>query len=473
MPGQEKGYKTKTKFFRESSIKSPLANKGWLVPINENGVKAKSNLNKPGTTPSNRDANAPYEDPPTVGGPFKVPVDAHNFGHYLWALFDDPVSTVVAAKALGNGAAVDKGSGKVGLPCPGHGLAAGAPVIIEGTTHYDGAYVLQRETSTDEIVVLATYAAETVSSADTCTLARRVTLSAGAARNVASGLVGLPALGHGLPVGAEITVAGTVNYDGAHIVRRGASANEIVISATYVSETMDGSETATARFYDHVYTVGDEMPSFALERSFPTIGKFVQAVGARFGTFSVDIGGTGELTASMDVSACREDKDNPSLDETPAEFPFQRFQKVQATVREGGVTRQGRVTALAVQLGFDLETDLQTCDGDGVNPGTGELGDINPGVLEVKGSLTALLTDATLMDRAELGTVAPIEVFMINGGYRLFLEFQETRLSRNTPDTMDAKGVKETYDWMGWRGTGSNQSSVKATLRNEIKSWEE
>ena len=58
------------------------------------------------------------------------------------------------------GAAVDKGGGEVGIPCTAHGLAAGDHIRIEGSQNYNDEYTIN-SVSTDEIVITATYTAET------------------------------------------------------------------------------------------------------------------------------------------------------------------------------------------------------------------------------------------------------------------------------------------------------------------------
>jgi hypothetical protein len=59
-----------------------------------------------------------------------------------------------------------------------------------------------------------------------------------------SGLVGIPLTSHGMGVGAVVTISGTTNYNGTFdIVSK--TANEFVITATYVAETFAGTETVT------------------------------------------------------------------------------------------------------------------------------------------------------------------------------------------------------------------------------------
>lgn len=66
------------------------------------------------------------------------------------------------AKNPNAAAAVDKSGGLVGIPCTGHMLTGAVDrVRIQGTQNYDGEYELDATTSADELVVTATYVAET------------------------------------------------------------------------------------------------------------------------------------------------------------------------------------------------------------------------------------------------------------------------------------------------------------------------
>ena len=61
-----------------------------------------------------------------------------------------------------NAAAVDAGSGKVKLPlASGHGFVAGERVCVDGTTNYNGVYVID-SVEDGYIVIPATYVAETI-----------------------------------------------------------------------------------------------------------------------------------------------------------------------------------------------------------------------------------------------------------------------------------------------------------------------
>lgn len=229
-------------------------------------------------------------------------------------------------------AAVDKGGGLVGLPITGQPFSAGDSIQVRGTTNYDGTYAVDASSSTDEIVVSATYSAETFTGTETvsqrltlgpgndcplveaglkvtiegvaCTISSitgdgeadgEVTLSGSmgdspvssivglsvvsqhedvkgpavnwvqdneasghfegaqqyldnaSAVNKGAGLVGIPCTAHGYDAGQTIELRGTSYYDGSYVLDATTSVNEMVIEASYLSETFSGSETVNLR----------------------------------------------------------------------------------------------------------------------------------------------------------------------------------------------------------------------------------
>jgi hypothetical protein len=72
---------------------------------------------------------------------------------------------------LDNAAAVDKGSGLVGIPITAHTFNALDTTTIAGTTNYDGTYTIISET-TNEIVITATFQAETFAGTETASWSR-------------------------------------------------------------------------------------------------------------------------------------------------------------------------------------------------------------------------------------------------------------------------------------------------------------
>lgn len=99
-------------------------------------------------------------------------------------------------KNLNAAAAVNKGSGKVGIPCTAHGYAIDSAVKIIGTINYNGYFIVQTETTANEIVIIDTYVAETFSGSET------VHQAPGPDTNVLTDLVEITA-GNGYTAGGQ------------------------------------------------------------------------------------------------------------------------------------------------------------------------------------------------------------------------------------------------------------------------------
>lgn len=67
---------------------------------------------------------------------------------------------------INNAAAVNKGGGLVGIPLTAQPFDTGDGVTIVNTINYDGAYTVDASSSANEVVITATYAAETFDGTD-------------------------------------------------------------------------------------------------------------------------------------------------------------------------------------------------------------------------------------------------------------------------------------------------------------------
>ncbi|MGE4551793.1 MAG: phage tail tube protein, partial [Desulfovibrionaceae bacterium] len=254
---------------------------------------------------------------------------------------------------------------------------------------------------------------------------------------------------------------------GAHFVVRGTTSNLLAVAGSFVDETMDGTETATAPFFDHTFTVRDvAMPSLTVEKAFPTVGAYLRSRGCKVNQCSLTLGGDGELTASLEVKGAAEDKAAEVLDAAAVSHPFARFKNFQAAVAEGGAAVSGRFKEFELTLGFDLDDDTYTIGDEG------ERGDLGEGVIALSGKLTALFKDTAYLDKALAGTATSLTATLTNGGYRLAFAFQEVKFQRTSPAIEGPKGVKESFTWNAYYSSGAADSSVVVTLRNEIANWE-
>jgi len=104
-------------------------------------------------------------------GTLRLKIDAGANGLGIYSTNADTVTCTITADAdeqnLDNAAATDEGGGLVGIPCTGHGYSSGGQVLINGSTNYDGVHTLDAGTTTDNMVIPATYSAETFAGTET------------------------------------------------------------------------------------------------------------------------------------------------------------------------------------------------------------------------------------------------------------------------------------------------------------------
>ena len=466
---QAKGYQGKTVIDFEAAFGTvPSTPKGYRMPIMTNSIAAAVSLTNDETLTGRRDPVEPGQGNVDVAGALKVPVDAHNTGLHLRSMFGAPTTVVVAAVTLNAASAVNKGGGKVGLPSTAHGLAANAPVVIEGTTNYDGAYLLDRATSVDELVITKTYTAETFSTADTVSLARQAVID-GVVRLAGGGKVGLPAAAHGLPVGARIVVDGTTNYDATYTVLRGTSANELLVTATNTAETITAA-TATAAFYDHTFKVGDTMPSIIAEKAFPSIPRYYVARGLKVSKLDLSFGGEGVLSNTMTYVGAGEEDSANEYDADAVELPVVKFNQKDVTLTEGGVAYSNRVKTVSLSVDFGLETDGYTMN---TPDKAGERGALTEGLLGLEGNLEALFSGVDLVDKAIANTTSSLGLLAATKGYELEVSLEEIKYERSSPGIEGPKGVLEKHKFMPFYASGASDSSIVIRLRNEMYSLEQ
>lgn len=142
---------------------------GLLIPFNYPwDLKAVRDLKVGATHRGRRDGAVPFYGNSDAKGSCVVPVDQVAIGWWLRALLGTPQTSAPSSHTLNNAAAVDKVGDFVGIPITGHAFVAGETVVISGTTHYNGTFVITSKT-TNEIVIPSLYTAETFAGTETCT----------------------------------------------------------------------------------------------------------------------------------------------------------------------------------------------------------------------------------------------------------------------------------------------------------------
>lgn len=467
MTTQAKGVLTQVVMGFEDSFNGGAASPlGYRLPLNTYGVKKARPKNKAATLTGTRNPAEPYDGNTAADGDGVYPVCSRSMFYQLKGMFNSPATTAGPAKTLDAGGAVNKGSGRVGLPCTAHGMAVGDQVQISDTSNYDGVYVLHSTTSVNELVVTASYAAESFSGTEVATPCIQKNPDAAAAVNKGDGLVGIPCTGHGLPVGAEITIANSVNYNDTYQVERGTSANEIVITDSFSSETFDGEETITALFWSHEFTVPDSMPSLWVDKGFTNISQYFLQTGLRASTWSLSVGGDGELTQTIGFLGANEARDTSEYDSDHVIVAMKRFNMFQAALAEGGATlTTNKAKALALDFGFGLDGD-QYCIGD-----QGVRGDLPEGSMEIGGTLTALFEDETLLAKGEDIVESSLALTFTRGHYSLGISIEELQYEATSPPIDGPQGVLQELKFEGYWADGASGSGVVVTLVTDIKTY--
>lgn len=448
----------------------PAVPVGKVMPFNTCGLKGDAPKNTPDTITGRRDPVRPFEGNQNVTGAIVVPVDFRNFPWWLRGCFGAPASTVNAAVNIDNAAAVDKGGGTVGIPITGHPFSAGDSITIIGTTNYDDDYTVLAASTTDEVVVTAAYQAEVFAGTEAAALAVQSPLfiDNDDAVDKGDGTVGIPATAHGLSEGDSITIAGTVAYNGNYTVLGATTTNEIVITTTYAAETFAGTELAYKRYNVHVFTIGDSMPSMVIERRFTDGAAFTTymcSLGCRVGKLSIDVGGDGELTASLDITGASETNESTAIDATPDSLGILRAHNKQASLLEGGAALAAIGTKFSMNIDFGLDTDSFTIGGGGVR------GDLPEGIVKAEGSLEVLFKNATIMAKAIAGSESSIQCTLTSGIYTMDFLFSELEYARTAPAVDGPKGVRMSLPWMAYFDDSTGDSVVTVTVANDVASY--
>lgn len=211
--------------------------------------------------------------------------------------------------------------------------------------------------------------------------------------------------------------------------------------------------------YTHKFTIGQTMPSLFIDQGYKDINVYEQFTGVRISKLSMDFGGDGELTASLDVMGCKENlQDSPTVS-NPTEIQITEFGNFQASVQEGGKD-------IAICTAIDVEVDFGL-DGDSYPIGAkGYRTDIDPGLVSVSGNLTAMFTDKALLEKAVNNTESSIVIRIVNGQNQLIFSIPEVQYSLTSPGIDGPSGIDVKLPFQGYYTDNTDKSAFIATLIN-------
>ena len=155
--------------------------------------------------------------------------------------------------------------------------------------------------------------------------------------------------------------------------------------------------------YTHVFKSGAQtLPSMSIEVGMPEVPSYAMNKGVRVNTFSLEMRPRGLIDATVALLAKGETKASATAAGTPVAIDAERFSAFNGSIKQDGVVL-GNVVASSFSYSNQLEA-IETIRDDG------EIEDIDPGMVQLRGSITVRYASRDLMDLAEAGTPIVIEL---------------------------------------------------------------
>jgi len=222
--------------------------------------------------------------------------------------------------------------------------------------------------------------------------------------------------------------------------------------------------------YTHEFKVPDSQGSYTLEIANKdlTTARYLQHRGCKISSISIDIGGDGELTASLGILGATSSWETSSMDATPTDnTTLGRLNNFHASLTEGGSAISNVVTAsFTIDMGLD--------DSQYVIGGSGTLGSIPEGIVSVGGSITMLMDDAAyaVIAKGDAETESSLALTLYGGtSSQMEIELQEILYSMNGPAYPGPQGIQVSLDFQGYYTDGSEASSIVFRLVNGVSSY--
>jgi hypothetical protein len=268
--------------------------------------------------------------------------------------------------------------------------------------------------------------------------------------------------GQGITLTADVMptglVAGTVYY----LVSKDTNTFKLATTpgGTAIDFTTDGTAVKITTVCAHVWKMGTAMPSITLEKGFTDITQYMLFNGCKIGSFGIDLGGDGELVATLGVKGAKVTASAVAYDAsltTPG--TLNRVNNFQAALQEGGSTF-AKATKMGIKVDFDLDDSIFCIGNNGIR------GDLPQGIGKVSGTVEALFEDLTLLNKAINRTESSIKATLTSGTSSLEFLLPEVEYAVKTPAIEGPKGVLQMLDYVGYKNNANEATAIQVTLIN-------
>lgn len=440
----------------------PDTKAGKVMPFNPGlSVAPQQKANAPATILSGREPLEPIRGYVDVGGDAPIPLDGIAFGSWLRASLGLVSNNPFVPPNLDHAAVVDLGNGLVGLPAKGHGLTPDMPILISGTQHYDGEYLVDASTTANQIVVAAAYQAEALAAGVVYLCA--TSLHAGDAVDLGGGKVGIPLPDHGYSAGDSVIISGTQHYNGTFPLDAATTADQLVVAQAYTAETFAPGGIVRLNLIKHVFTVG-ALPSFIGEEQYPDVSTFMLYTGCKVGKMGMKFGGDGEIVVTLTIMGATCTTNSTSYQDAAEEMGFARFNFDQQYIYLDGVPCEDI-------LEFEMNLDNQN-DGDIYPLGSkGFRKAINDGKSTIGGTFKAMFMDQSLIKKGENWEPTAFKTGFARDKEFLDMEMTQTKFARGGPGVPNPKGLTVDFSYQAYRNVVAQLRALTITLINQIAAY--
>ena len=286
------------------------------------------------------------------------------------------------------------------------------------------------------------------------TIMPRVSYSAGATRSLNTSSV---ITGNRSPSAPS---AGNTDYTGNIVVPVDAQTFPLWLIALFglPVTTEDGDR------YKHVFTPCETQPSLWIEKQLPEVAGYLLGNGIKASSLALSVTAEGEVTADIGLMGADEMSNAAAAVANPASLASIQYQNFQAVLKMNDAVFSDRVPEFSMNLNCGLDGDT-FCIGSG-----GVRGAIAEGILEISGSLKALFTDKTLLQKGIDNDTVSFAVEYEASNTKLVIELLEAKINRASPSIEGPKGIKENYSWQGFASNPANDA-IRITVTNDVEEY--
>lgn len=456
--------------YRESSPGVPdTLDNGIVLALYTEDMSADPNKQASAVLSNARGQGKPVPGTPNYSGSIDVPPYAPQVGHILRALCGAPVTSAEVAITLTESAVVNEGRGYVSLGVAANPWVQDTVITLNGTANYDGAYRLEYGTNATKLVIKALYRAEVIPANAKAHRGRAAFLN-GSAVDAGDGNITLPVGGYGvaLHAGETVSVTGTVNYDGDHVLQAGTSTRSLVIQAIYVAETFDGNPAAIPMFYRHEFALPKKQPTFTVQKMIDydtgaSVNPYTVVSSNKLNGIAFSFGGEAEIKMSLDLSVGgMENVPSPVNVATPAVLPSIPFWDKEVAVWID-TARVGDVQKGSVKFAYGIEGQVAA-------------GDMGKRTRQPEGdptyeiNLTAFLEHDEYQQLSDMSATLPVSLSMSGAnGEELWFTLPEAELNVPPAQISGKGGLTSEVKVIGFVDQAETSSTY--TLINRVASY--